>query len=289
MEHVLTLVAPDSLDDASVKRFASDAAAPRTDRLGGRAADLYTSAGRDALLPLVATAQAEGLDAAVTPAEGRRKSVLISDMDSTIIEQECLDELADLAGFGEEIKAVTERAMRGELDFEAALVSRVAKLKGLPTTTVDQVLAERIRLSPGARTLVTTMAAHGATTALVSGGFTLFTGPVAAQAGFAFHFGNQLIEGDDDCFTGEVARPILGREAKQERLLALCREKSVGPAAALALGDGANDLAMIEEAGLGIAYRAKPVVAGAADAAIHHTDLTTALYFQGYRDNEFSF
>ncbi|MEM9422262.1 MAG: phosphoserine phosphatase SerB [Pseudomonadota bacterium] len=287
MENVLTIVSPNDIAQAEVDAFAEKAGATQIDRLSRVAVDLYSDEGEETLRALVPIAQGKGFDAAVNPAEGRRKAVLISDMDSTIIAQECLDELAELAGCGGEIKEITERAMRGELDFDDALIHRVAKLRGLPVSTVDQVLSQRISLSPGARTLVSTMAANGAVTALVSGGFTLFTGPVAEQAGFANHYGNTLEVSDDETFTGKVVFPILGQDAKRERLLELCTLKQVDLGAALAIGDGANDLAMIEKAGLGIAYRAKPVVAAAADAAIQHTNLKSALYFQGYREDEF--
>ncbi|MBL8560550.1 MAG: phosphoserine phosphatase SerB [Hyphomonadaceae bacterium] len=227
----------------------------------------------------------EGIDVdwALLPAEGRRKKLLVADMDSTIIGCECIDELADFAGRKAEISAITERAMRGELDFEAALTERVAMLKSLPVAALQECFDARVKLNPGARTLVQTMKAHGARTALVSGGFTFFTSRVAALAGFDLDRANTLV--DDGVFlTGEVARPVLGREAK---LAALLEESANRPADALAIGDGANDLAMIEAAGLGLAYRAKPIVAAQADAKIDFTTLETALFFQGYRRPEF--
>lgn len=227
----------------------------------------------------------EGIDVdwALLPAEGRRKKLLVADMDSTIIGCECIDELADFAGRKAEISAITERAMRGELDFEAALTERVAMLKSLPVAALQECFDARVKLNPGARTLVQTMKAHGARTALVSGGFTFFTSRVAALAGFDLDRANTLV--DDGVFlTGEVARPVLGREAK---LAALLEESANTPANALAIGDGANDLAMIEAAGLGIAYRAKPIVAAQADVKIDFTTLETALFFQGYRRREF--
>jgi phosphoserine phosphatase len=206
-------------------------------------------------------------------------------MDSTVIGQECLDELADFAGLKAEVAAITERAMRGELDFEAALASRVAMLRGLGLEALERCFDERISLNRGARTLVATMKAHGARTVLVSGGFTCFTCRVAAAAGFQAHRGNTLID-DGAALTGEVGQPVLGREAK----LAALKEESAsrgGPANAVCIGDGANDLAMIEAAGLGLAYRAKPVVTRQADGAIDHTDLRTALFFQGYEAGAF--
>jgi phosphoserine phosphatase len=228
----------------------------------------------------------DGIDAdwALLPEEGRRKTVLVADMDSTIIGCECIDELADFAGVKAQISAITERAMRGELDFEAALTERVAMLKSLPVAALQECFDTRVRLNPGARTLVQTMKAHGARCALVSGGFTFFTSRVAALAGFDTHRANTLI--DDGVFlTGDVGRPILGREAKRAALL---EETADHPANALALGDGANDLAMIKTAGLGVAYRAKPIVAAEADAKIDFTSLETALFFQGYRRAEFA-
>lgn len=224
-------------------------------------------------------------DAALLPADNRRKRLLICDMDSTIIEQECLDELADYAGLKNEISAITERAMRGELEFDEALITRVSKLKGLSLSAIDACYSDRITLSPGAKTLVHTMASHGATCLLVSGGFTAFTNRIASAVGFHSHHANTLLD-EGDTLTGEVARPILGREAKLETLNAAATRLGLKPADALVIGDGANDLAMIEAAGLGVAYRAKPIVAERADAAINVTDLTSALYFQGYSAEE---
>lgn len=224
-------------------------------------------------------------DWALVPAEGRRKTLLICDMDSTVIGQECLDELADFAGLKSEVAAITERAMRGELDFEGALTTRVAMLKGLGLDALQRCFDARITLNPGARTLVRTMQANGAHTVLVSGGFTFFTSRVARAAGFESHRGNTLLD-DGHALTGQVGQPILGREAK---LAALEDESTArgGPGNAIAIGDGANDLAMIKAAGLGLAYDAKPVVAAQADAAISATDLRTALFFQGYAADTF--
>ncbi len=225
-------------------------------------------------------------DVGLTPVAERRKKLLVCDMDSTIIGQECLDELADFAGLKAEVAAITERAMRGELDFEGALKTRVAMLQGLETEAINRCYAERISLNPGATELVATMRANGARCLLVSGGFTAFTGPVAAAAGFDEHHSNTLIIDGNNRLTGEVAEPVLGREAKLERLLKTAKGLGLSAPDALAIGDGANDLAMIEAAGLGLAYRAKPVVAQAADAAIQQTDLRTALFFQGYSGDE---
>lgn len=226
------------------------------------------------------------VDLAVLKANEDRKRLLISDMDSTIIGQECLDELADFAGLKAEVSAITERAMRGELDFEGALTTRVAMLKGLSLDALERAYAERITLNPGATTLVETMKAHGAETVLVSGGFTYFTSRVADAAGFGAHRGNTLID-DGRALTGEVARPILGREAKLAALDEFVAASGITRADVVSLGDGANDLAMIKASGLGIAYHAKPVVAAEAHAAINHTDLRAALFFQGYHAEEF--
>lgn len=225
-------------------------------------------------------------DWAALPASGRKKKLLICDMDSTIIAEECLDELADFAGLKTEISAITERAMAGELNFEEALTTRVGMLKGLPLSAISKCYQERIHLNLGAKTLVATMQAHGANCQLVSGGFTDFTSRVAAAAGFTSHHANTLIN-DGNSLTGDVGMPILGREAKLDCLKAAAADHNVGLDAALCMGDGANDLAMIEAAGLGIAYRAKPIVAAQADAAINHSDLTAALFFQGYAREEF--
>ena len=232
------------------------------------------------------TERGHPVDTAVLPLEESRKRLLISDMDSTIIGQECLDELADFAGLKAEVSAITERAMRGELDFEGALTTRVAMLKGLGLDKLQQAYEERISLSPGAKVLVETMKAGGAETVLVSGGFTYFTSRVAAAAGFAAHRGNTLID-DGTTLTGEVGRPILGREAKLAALDEFAAAAGITRADTLAMGDGANDLAMIRASGLGIAYHAKPVVAAEAHAAIEHTDLRAALFFQGYQASEF--
>lgn len=225
-------------------------------------------------------------DICVVPAENRKKRLLICDMDSTIIGQECLDELADYAGLKAEISAITERAMRGELGFEGALTERVSMLKGLKLSALQQCYDERITLNEGARTLVKTMEASGATTLLVSGGFTFFTSRVGEAAGFGSDFGNTLID-DGTALTGEVGAPILGREAKLSRLETAAKDAGLTVSDALAMGDGANDLAMIEAAGLGIAFDAKPIVAEKADAAISHTGLISALYFQGFTEDEF--
>jgi phosphoserine phosphatase len=234
---------------------------------------------------LEAEAKASHADWAITDAGNRRKKLLISDMDSTIIGQECLDELADFAGFKAEVSAITERAMRGELDFASALRTRVALLKGLDLSALEACYSQRVTLNAGARALVATMKAHGARCVLVSGGFRFFTSRVAKAAGFDADRANTLND-DGKVLAGTVGEPILGREAK---LVALREEVAAlggTPADALAMGDGANDLDMIRAAGLGIAYKAKPIVATETRARIEHTDLTAALWFQGYRDED---
>jgi phosphoserine phosphatase len=236
-----------------------------------------------------AVAEAVGdrpVDWALLPAEGRRKRLLVADMDSTIIGCECLDELADFTGLKAEIAATTERAMRGEIAFEGALRERVGKLAGLGLDALQRCFDDRVRLNPGAATFVRTMAAHGARCVLVSGGFSFFTSRVAALAGFHADRGNVLID-DGVALTGAVWEPILGREAKRRALEEEAGAIGVSPVDALAIGDGANDLDMIGAAGLGIAYRAKPVVAQQAAARIEHSGLETALFFQGYARAEF--
>nr|WP_310523625.1 phosphoserine phosphatase SerB [Polymorphobacter sp.] len=220
------------------------------------------------------------VQSAATP---RRKSLLIADMDSTMITVECIDELADYAGLKAQVAAVTEAAMRGELDFEAALDARVALLAGMDAAVLDQCRRERVRLMPGARALVRTMAANGAHTLLVSGGFTAFTAPVAAEIGFASNQANTLQIANGK-LTGRVARPIVDAAAKRAALLAA----GIPLPATLAVGDGANDIPMLETAGLGIAYHAKPRAAAAADAAVRHGDLTVLLRAQGYRRSDWA-
>ena len=224
-------------------------------------------------------------DVCVQVAEGRKKSLLICDMDSTLIGQECIDELADFAGVKARVSAITERAMRGEIGFDGALTERVGLLKDLELSVLDKCFDERIHLNPGARTLCQTMKANGAKAVIVSGGFTFFTQKVLDACGFDAHHANVLLE-DGKKLLGDVQRPILGRDAKRERLEEYSQPLG-GPSAAIAIGDGANDLAMIKAAGLGVAFYAKPAVAAASHCAINHTDLTTALYFQGYKDTQF--
>src|SRR3569832_2777799 len=226
------------------------------------------------------------IDIVVQPAGFRRKKLFLADMDSTMIGQECIDELADFVGLKAHVAGITERAMRGEIEFEPALRERGALLKDLPASVVDEVLAKRITLTPGGRELVATMRAHGAYACLVSGGFTLFASAVAAKIGFQENRANELVVRDGK-FTGEVKEPILGRAAKLATLVDLMESFDLDGVDSLAVGDGANDLAMIQAAGLGVAYHAKPAVAAAAAARIDHGDLTALLYAQGYRRDEF--
>jgi phosphoserine phosphatase len=242
-------------------------------------------ASHDALTEARDRARDFDLDINLVTTAKRRKKLLLADMDSTIINVECLDELADMAGLKPQITAITERAMRGELEFEAALRERVGMLKGLTLDALERTYAERVRLNPGAKTLLATMRANGAHTMLVSGGFGYFTQRVAQAAGFHAERGNTLLD-DGAHLTGEVATPILGREAKLQALEEAAATLQIGLDETLAVGDGANDVAMIQKAGLGVAYHAQPVVAEAADASIQHNDLTALLYLQGYSDDE---
>ena len=226
------------------------------------------------------------IDIVVQPQAARRKKLFLADMDSTMIGQECVDELADFAGLKAHVAAITERAMRGEIEFEPALRERVGLLKGLPVSTIDEVLKKHITPTPGGRELVATMRAHGAWTCLISGGFTLFTNAVAATIGFQENRANELLVRDGK-LTGEVAEPILGRAAKLATLVELREAFDLDDIDTLVVGDGANDLGMIQQAGLGVAYHAKPAVAAAAAARIDYGDLTALLYAQGYRRDEF--
>ena len=227
------------------------------------------------------------IDVVLQPQDGRRKKLLVADMDSTMIGQECIDELADYAGFKDRVAAITERAMRGEITFAPALRERVALLRGVPAATIDKVIAERIRPNPGAAMLVKTMRAHGAYTCVVTGGFTAFMAPLAAAIGFDEYRANTLLTDSAGRLSGEVAEPVLGREAKRDTLLALRDHLRLQPQDTLAVGDGANDVPMIEAAGLGVAYHGKPVLREAARACIDHGDLTALLYAQGYRREHF--
>jgi phosphoserine phosphatase len=226
------------------------------------------------------------IDAAMVSIHNRRKRLLLADMDSTMIHQECIDELGVVAGVGDQIKMITAKAMRGELDFDGALKERVGLLKGLDTSVIEQLLRERITFMEGGKTLLNTMRANGAYAALVSGGFLSFTGPVAAYLGFHENRANTLIESEGK-LTGKVGTPILGQQAKLDSLREIAASHGLTPADAIAVGDGANDLAMLSEAGLGVALHAKPHVQANSLIRINHCDLTGLLYLQGYRKDQF--
>jgi len=228
-----------------------------------------------------------GVDLNILPATNRKKRLLIADMDSTMIGQECIDELADEAGVGARVADITARAMNGELDFEAAINERVGLLKGLPVSVITSVLNTRITLAPGGETLVKTMKANGAYAALVSGGFVQFTSAIAARLGFDENRANTLLE-NGDTLSGKVQRPILGQEAKVDALNEITARLNITPTDAVAVGDGANDLAMIHRAGMGVALHAKPTVAAAAPIKVNHGDLTSLLYLQGYAKTDFA-
>ncbi|MBA8839430.1 phosphoserine phosphatase SerB [Ochrobactrum sp. RH2CCR150] len=240
----------------------------------------------DADAALRAALDGAPVDVVVQEQDRRRKKILIADMDSTMIQQECIDELAEEAGLREHVAAITARAMNGEIAFEPALRERVALLKGLPLQVIDKVIATRITLTPGGPELVRTMRKHGAYTALVSGGFTSFTHRIAEMIGFNEDRANLLLD-DGAKLTGVVAEPILGREAKVERLEEIADRLGLTPEDAIAVGDGANDLGMIQLAGTGVALHAKPAVAAEAKVRIDHGDLTALLYIQGYRKTDF--
>lgn len=277
------------LDDGLLARLRAAAPAPATvERLDGEiAADLFAEAGDARKLEATLREALAGapVDIIVQPAAPRRKRLFLADMDSTMIGQECIDELAAYVGLKEKVSDITERAMRGELEFEPALRERVGLLKGIALGVVDEIIAKSITLTPGGSALVRTMRAHGGYTALVSGGFTVFTGPISQTIGFDEHRSNILLS-EGAHLSGLVAEPILGKQAKLDALIELRARFGLPDEATLAVGDGANDLAMLGEAGLGVAYRAKPAVAAAADARLDHADLTALLYAQGYRGDE---
>jgi phosphoserine phosphatase len=296
MTHVATLIsdpAKPALDDAAIALAVGVLTTTQDMRVldPGIAVDLpFTPSGADdqaIARRLQAALGGLRIDVVVQPLAGRRKTLFVADMDSTMIGQECIDELADYVGLKAHVAAITERAMRGEIAFEPALRERVALLKGLPVAVVGEVIRERITLTPGARTLIATMRQNGGTTCLVSGGFTLFTSRVGAMIGFDENRGNTLVV-EDGRLAGRVEEPILGREAKLATLIELRERLGLSAPETLSAGDGANDLAMIEAAGLGVAYHAKPKVAEAAHARIDHGDLTALLYLQGYARTDFA-
>ena len=298
MTHVATLIsdpASRALDAAAVERArAALPGAGETRWLGpGIAADMSFTLPNDSVErqrtladELRGLLAGRPIDVVVQREACRRKRLFLADMDSTMIGQECIDELADHVGLKAHVAAITERAMRGEIEFEPALRERVALLKGLATSVVDDVIARRIRLTPGGRTLVATMRANGAHTCLVSGGFTLFTNRIAAMIGFSEDRANALVIADGR-LAGQVTEPILGSGAKLATLRELRSRLGLKHEDTMAAGDGANDLPMIRDAGLGVAYHGKPIVAQAAHARIDHGDLTALLYAQGYRREEF--
>ena len=290
MSYVLTLVA--ARDAAAltpaiieaVRDAVGGSDSPRT-LSPGEAAEFFVAAAPDLAAARAALGGAP-VDVLATRARGRRRALLVADMDSTIVTGETLDELAVFAGVGEEIAAITARSMNGEIDFGQALRARVAMLRGLDVAALERAWA-RTTLTPGAKTLVATMAEHGALTALVSGGFTFFTSRVAALCRFAVHRANVLLD-DGAVLTGGVAEPILDRDAKLAALRELAARRGVRMSATLAVGDGANDLAMLREAGLGVAYRARPVLAAEIANRVDHADLRALLFAQGYSAGEFA-
>jgi phosphoserine phosphatase len=285
MDSVLVLIAApgsSAINTSVIETLRSFGGAPHWLSIG-EAAEVKPFDGMQDFLDYL---KSQPIDANLVPLENRRKKLLIADMDSTMIHQECIDELGVLAGVGDHIKGITARAMRGELDFEGALKERVGLLKGLDETVIAQLIRERITFMEGGKTLIDTMKSNGAYTALVSGGFTAFTSHVAATLGFDENRANTLIL-EDGKLTGEVAMPILGKEAKVESLMRICSARTIARNDVIAVGDGANDIPMLLEASMGVALHAKPKVQEAAPISINHGVLTALLYLQGYHRTEF--
>jgi len=291
MTHVATLIGTADAVSTAVEtaRAALPGAGP-AQRLGPGASDIpfnvETAVDQRSLAERL-RGTTSGIDIVVQPAAARRKKLFLADMDSTMIGQECIDELADYVGLKAHVAAITERAMRGDIAFEPALRERVALLEGLPISVIEEVLRDRIRLTPGGKTLVATMRANGAVTCMVSGGFTLFTDRIAAMIGFDKSRANRLTLVDGQKLAGKVADPVFGRDGKRAALIELRQDLGLAKNDTMAIGDGANDLDMILEAGMGVAYHAKPKIAATAPARIDHGDLTALLYVQGYRREEF--
>ncbi len=290
MTYVATLIGPNALDALKRARAVfAESGEPKA--LGPDAADLlfepFDGTDHRKAAEALHIAFGDSYDIVLQPVARRRKKLFLADMDSTMIQQECIDELADYVGLKSHVAAITERAMRGEIAFEPALRERVALLEGLPVAVIEEVLRDRISLTPGARTLVATMRANGAHTCMVSGGFTLFTDRVAAMIGFDENRANMLTVVDGHKLAGTVAEPIFGRDGKRAALIELRQEFGLTKDDTMAIGDGANDMDMIAEAGLGVAFHAKPKVAAAAPARIDRGDLSALLYVQGYRQDQF--
>ena len=287
MDHVLTLIAAPgtALEPALVAQLRRLVDGGPADVLSpGEAVDIPCAAPPE-LARVRGALEGRAIDAVVTPAQGRRKRLLVADMDSTIVVDETLDELAAHAGMKEPIAAITRQSMNGEVAFADALRRRVAMLRGLRCEALEATW-QATRIVPGARELIATMRAHGATTVLVSGGFTYFTSRVAVALGFDIHHANTLLD-DGTALTGAVAEPVLDRDTKRDTLLAIAAAKRLDRSQTMAVGDGANDLDMLREAGLGIAYHAKPIVAAAIPARIDYADLRALLFVQGYHVSEF--
>jgi phosphoserine phosphatase len=287
MDSVLVLIAApgsSAINTSVIENLRSFGGSPHWLSIG-EAAEVKPFEGMEGFLEYL---KSQPIDGNLVPLENRRKKFLIADMDSTMIHQECIDELGVMAGVGDHIKDITARAMRGELDFEGALKERVSLLKGLDETVIAQLIRDRITFMEGGKTLLATMKAQGAYAALVSGGFTAFTSHVATVLGFDENRANTLLI-ENGKLTGEVALPILGKEAKVESLKRVCSARAISQHDVISVGDGANDIPMLLEAGMGVALHAKPKVQEAAKLSINHGDLTALLFLQGYMKSEFVF